>query len=261
MPNLHPVCFALLVVVSLTCLPGCKAQVTLPGLVDSIQTLTERGFATLDVEPVDDAIRLIDRALAVAPTDSVLLHYRGYALYRKGSLLSAARRTREAKAVLDSAAASLTQAGKTLDWPENPALLAATLGQQISLGGGPFSAMRLGTRANGLLDDATRRGPHNPRVFLVRGISAMFKPRLFGGGVDKAGADLEHAASLFQDDSARAPHPAWGKSEVFQWLGWVRARQGRIPDARSAYARALQLDPDNRFVRDSLLPALSKTNR
>ena len=232
------------------------AQIPTTRIADSVQILAERGLSALDIGPIDQAIAVVDQALKVAPTDSVLLHYLGYAWYRKGSVLFSSKRTKDAKDALDSAEHALSRAGKTLDWPENSALLGATMGQKIAVSGNPFTAMRLGPRSNGQMDRAAARGPANPRVYLVRGIGALFKPRIFGGGNDKAAAELERAIAFFQSDSARSPLPSWGRTEVYQWLGMVRARQGRVADARAAYVRVLEVNPGNRFVRDSLLPTL-----
>lgn len=232
------------------------AQVPTSRVADSVQVLAERGLSALDIGPIEQAIAVVDQALKFAPTDSVLLHYLGYAWYRKGSVLFSAKRTTDAKAALDSAEHALSRAGKTLAWPENSALLGATIGQKIAVSGNPFAAIRLGPRSNAEMDRAAARGPTNPRVYLVRGIGALFKPKLFGGGTDKAAAELERALAYFQSDSAHTPFPSWGRTEVYQWLGMVRARQGRVADARAAYARVLEANPGNRFVRDSLLPAL-----
>lgn len=232
------------------------AQLPIASLVDSVQALAERGLSANRLAPIDQAIALVERALAQTPTDSVLQHYRGFAWYRKGTVLNAMKRHKEAKAALDTAERALARAGKTLDWPENAALTGAALGQKIAAGGSPLTAMRLGPRANGELDRALASGPRNPRVYLIRGIGALFKPKLFGGGTDKAAAELERALAAFQTDSARAPLPTWGRVEVYQWLGVVRTRQGRVADARAAYMRVLAADSANVLVRDSLLPAL-----
>jgi len=246
---------------ALSPLAALPAQSPRVRLADSVQILAERGVSTLSVTPIDEALDLLDQALQDTPTDSVLMHYRGYAWYRKGSVLFSQRRTQQAKVALDSAELALTRAGKTLTWPENAALLGATLGQKIAIGVSPFTAMRLGRRSNRAMDVAAELGPKNPRVFLVRGIGALFKPKLFGGGVDKASAELERALSLFQGDTTAGPYPSWGRSEVYQWIGMTRARQGRVGEAREAYLHVLDVNPGNLFVRDSLLPALSKDPR
>lgn len=244
-------------------LPGRRvaAQQSPLLLVDSLQRLIERGTRERSVSLLDAAIALSERPAPDDSIRSVLTHYRGYALYRKGTLFLSLQRKREAKAALDSAESSLDRVNGVLDWPENAALLGAVIGLKIGLSGNPFTAIRNGPRSNRELDRAARMGPSNPRVFLLRGIGTLYKPRAFGGGPDKAASELEHAIELFRVDAPGAPRPSWGRDEAFVFLGIARARQGRTAEARIAYQRALEVDPGNRLVRDSLLPALPSAPR
>jgi tetratricopeptide (TPR) repeat protein len=90
----------------------------------------------------------------------------------------------------------------------------------------------------------------------VRGIGAIYKPRLFGGGLDRAAADLRKAIELFERDDPRPPAPAWGRGEAWIWLGQTLARQGDPAEARAAYVTALEYEPENAWLREVLLPAL-----
>jgi Flp pilus assembly protein TadD len=134
-------------------------------------------------------------------------------------------------------------------------------GQLIALNPNPLNAMRLGPKADKEMERAAALGPSNPRVFLLRGVGAMFKPSMFGGGLDKAEKDLKKAIELFPADKPEAPAPAWGHSEAWAWLGQVYAKQDRAPDARAAYNKALELQPDYGWVRNVLLPDLDKKKR
>jgi Flp pilus assembly protein TadD len=134
------------------------------------------------------------------------------------------------------------------------------VGQLIGFSGA-MGAMRLGPRASRLLNEAVAMGPDNPRVWMLRGVSAMFKPRIFGGGLGKAEDDLQHALTLFAGDVPQSPAPWWGHAETYGWLGQLYARQGKVEQARASYARALSLEPANAWVRDYLLPALDKAAR
>lgn len=239
-----------------------SAQLSRNQIADSVQALVERGNASGDLAPIEQALSLLSAGFHTHPADSVLQHYAGYAWYRKGSLLITLKRKPEARPALDSAIAYLVAAGRSLVWPENTALLGAAYGQKIGAGGGnPFTTIRLGHRSNGELDRAAALGPTNPRVFLIRGIAALFKPRLFGGGTDKAVDELHHALSLFDHDAPISPLPRWGHAEAFLFLGMAHQRQGDFAQARTAYERSLALDPEGSFVRDSLLPSLPPVAR
>ena len=253
--------FRALSVLSLALIPATPAALRAQALAesqltDSVQRLADRTWQTGDICEADSALALLRAALDASPDDAALLHFRGYVWYRKAIVLTANKRKREALLALDSAERSLEASFHTLPWPETPALRAAVLGQRIAAGGGAFAAIRLGPRSNKLMDKAAEHGPANPRVFLLRGIGAFYKPGVFGGGMSKATEELEKALMLFESDQPAPRAPGWGLSEVYTWLGQVYAREGRIADARAAYSRALEAEPGNDLVRSTVLPRL-----
>lgn len=234
----------------------------LPAVVaDSMRTLIDRALQSNRPADYDGAIAFLDRELATAPDDPVALHYRGFVLYRKASILVASGGDRAlAKRSFEEAGRDLERSDAALPWPETRALRSAALGQLIGLSGAT-ATFRLGPRASRLLDEATTMGPNNPRVWMLRGVSAMFKPRLFGGGLGRAEQELQHALSLFAGDVPSPPAPWWGHAETYAWLGLLYARQGKVDQARAAYVRALALEPGNAWVRNELVPALEKARR
>lgn len=225
---------------------------------DSANKLIAAGTATGQAGGLDQAIALIDRVLTVTPNDAVMQHYKGYALYRKtNTLMSDASKKDEAKALLEEADDMFERSAKALAWAETHALRASVTGQMIAVGN-PMSGMWLGPRADGQMDKALDIGPNNPRVWMLKGIGTMFKPKMFGGGADKAEKELLKAIELFANDHPAAPAPAWGGAEVYAWLGQAYAAQDKIEDARRAYQKALEVDPGFGWVTYVLLPALDK---
>ena len=229
--------------------------------VDSAIVLIETGIATGRPEGLDPAIALLDRVLTVVPNDGMLLHYKGYALYRRSNLMSATAKPDEMKPVLEEADRALDESSKHLAWAETFALRASVMGQMISVNPGPITAMRLGPRSDAAMERAVELGPNNPRVYLLRGVGNIFKPSLFGGGVDKAERDIKKAIGLFATDKPQPPAPSWGHSEAWAWLGQVHVKQERFDDARAAYMKALEIEPQNGWVKDVLLPALDRRKR
>lgn len=228
---------------------------------DSLRALLDRALQSNRHDDYDVALAFLDRALLPSPNDPVALHYRGFVLYRKASILAAGKGDRTlTKSLFEEAGRALERSDAGLRWPETRALRSAVVGQLIGFSG-PMGAMRLGPRASRLLDEAVVMGPDNPRVWMLRGVSAMFKPRLFGGGLGKAERDLQHALTLFAGDVPQSPAPWWGHAETYGWLGQLYARQGKMDEARASYARALSLEPENAWVRDYLLPALGTPAR
>lgn len=209
----------------------------------------------------DGPIALLDHALAATPGDGIALHYKGYALYRKASALANDRSNRkEFKALLQQADRALDESATSLEWPETPALRSAVVGQLISVSG-MLGVVRLGPRSNGLMDRAVKLGPDNPRVWLLRGITAVHKPTQFGGGMENAERDLKKAIELFLVDTPADQQPSWGYAEAWAWLGRVYAYQKRVTEARAAYTKALAIAPESAWVSRELLPALDAPNR
>ena len=166
---------------------------------------------------------------------------------------------KEIRAVLEAAEEVLARSAKKLDLPETHALRSSVIGQQI--GSNPLKGMTLGPKSSSAMDRAMELGPNNPRVWLMRGISAMFTPGMFGGGDDKADELLTKAVALFAADKPAPPAPAWGHADAWLWIGQLRQKQGRIADARKAYTTALEIQPDNQWIRHVLLPGLDRAGR
>lgn len=225
---------------------------------DSARRAIEAATHTGDRARIAAARAIAERALAAFPDDPLLLHYRGYALWREASIMLGTGDGRASRPQLQEAERTLARSARGLALPETFALHASVLGQLIGTSRNPLDGMRMGPRSNSLMERAEALAPRNPRVWLLRGIGAMYTPGMFGGGLDKAESHLQRALALFEGDAPAAPLPAWGRAEVHAYLGQVLAKRGRRDEARAAYERALALQPDYGWVRTVLLPALDR---
>ncbi len=224
---------------------------------DSLRPLVDRALRTSAAEDFDRALAVLGAARTAAPHDPVLAHYHGFVLYRKASVIvTTIPGNEEAKRLFEEAARAL-EASLSLGWGETRALQSAIVGQLIGFSG-PFGGLRMGPRAQRLLDEAVAMAPRNPRVLMLRGVSYLYRPRLLGGGVEKAERDLRQSIALFANDAPVAPAPWWGRAEAHGWLGETLARQGKAGEAREQFARALELEPGNVWVRDFLMAALDR---
>lgn len=238
-----------------------SAQETTAAANDSLRMLVERSLVTSRPGDFERALTFIDGALARRPNDAVMLHYRGFVLYRKASyLVTTGLDAKVAKAMFEDAEQTLARSATTLKWPETAALQSAVVGQLIGVGGA-LAGMRLGGKATRLQDEALAAGPDNPRVWMLRGVSDFFRPKLFGGSPEKAEASLKRALTLFAKDAPAPPAPWWGHAEAYGWLGQVYVKQGRVEEAKAAYARALELQPGNAWILELLLPAVRGDSR
>src|SRR5688572_5012740 len=224
---------------------------------DSARVEIETATALGDLNRIREAGALLERALTAFPDDPLLLHYLGYARYREATLMQGKKYDdKQYRPLLEAADSLLERSASKLQLPETHALRSSVLGQMI--GSNPIRGMTLGPRSGNAMDRALELGPNNPRVWLLRGIGAMFTPSMFGGGVGKAEEYLNKALALFPNDRPASPMPAWGYAEAYIWMGQVHKRRDRMDDARQAFNRALELQPDNGWVRHVLLPGLDR---
>src|SRR5688572_15213657 len=227
---------------------------------DTARVAIEAAYNRGDVEQLRSARAVVERALTAFADDPLLQHYYAYSLYREATLLMGKRRDeKEYRPLLEQADSVLEQSASKLALPETYALRSSVLGQLI--GTNPLRGMTLGPRSGSAMDRAIELGPRNPRVWMLRGVGAMFTPAMFGGGVEKSEEYLRKAIALFADDRPAPPLPAWGHAETYAWLGQALHKQKRIDDARAAYAKSLELQPENGWVRHVLLPALDRAER
>ena len=234
---------------------SAQAPSTAQQWADSAQKAIVTANLAGDADAILAARALIDRVLTRFPDDPWLLHYRGFALYREATVRQG-RERKEVRQYLEEAERALEKSASQLALPETHALLGSVIGMQI--GSNPIRGMTHGPRADGAMDRALERGANNPRVWLLHGIGTMFRPKLFGGGNERAEQYLRRSIALFDQDRPAPPAPSWGRDEAWLWLGQVLEDEKRWEEAKRAYEAALSIAPDNAWVRDELLANLEK---
>ena len=135
------------------------------------------------------------------------------------------------------------------------ALLASAYGQKLSLK--PHLGMALGPETKRVLEKSKRLDGNNPRVVLTEGMSDYYTPAMFGGDKQRAISKLEQSLELFAKEEIRdALQPSWGYDEACAQLGIMRQDAGDIEGAREAFVKALEVNPNNGWVKSQLLPGL-----
>lgn len=127
----------------------------------------------------------------------------------------------------------------------------------MRLSANQMEAMSLMPKINELLDEAESAPENNPRPYIIKGTMQLYTPEAFGGSVAKATESFLKAVSLFENGK-KNDEISWGYEESLAWLGQAYAKSGLIDKAREAYSKALQLEPEYRWVKYVLLPALDK---
>jgi len=109
-----------------------------------------------------------------------------------------------------------------------------------------MGALAYGKRAKEALDKAIEMDPKSPKARIAHGVGYYYLPTNFGGGPDNAIKDYKQALTL-------DPKSA----EAYLWMGVALAKQHQTAQAREAFAKSLQLDPDRVWAKHQLekLPA------
>ena len=238
---------------------GCvrvEAQAAAPAKwADTISSEIDQAQLAGDAARLEAAVAMASRVATAYPSDGLILHYQGYAVYRKAILTMAAGGN--AFALFEESQSILEHSLKTRPLAETHMLLSSIAGQLIAKN--PSRAMELGMASGASTSAAMAIGPTNPRVWLLRGQGAIFTPKEYGGGLSAAEEDLKRAIELFGKDAPKPGEPSWGKAEAHAWLGQVYEKQGNKAKAADSYKTALDLAPTYSYAR-MLAAALKSGN-
>lgn len=225
-------------------------------VADSARTLIEHAVYTDSAVGLDVAGALLDRALAAAPADYLLLHYRGYALYRQATNSDDNNNKDLAKRQFQDAETFLAASAAAHPLAETSALRVTVAGRLASMGSDNPVAYKM--MAGRMQAEADALGPSNPRVALLHGIRVLNGPPDRTGGPPEAERLLQVAHDLFATDSPSPPLPSWGRAEACAYLAVARHALGNDAGARAAAHEALVYAPSYRYVKYTLLPMLGE---
>ncbi len=217
--------------------------------------LLAEGVNRRERDRIEQAREVFEQLMAAGDNAQLGHYYLGLAGYRLANLgPEEDRRTirRHINAAIDHLE---TAVELDPDSAESLALLGGAYGIKIAVY--PLTAMTLGPKNQRVRERARELAPDNPRVVLLDAISYFNTPGAFGGDKEKALELALHSADLFTAEEVDDPRlPRWGREEVWAWIGIIQTDAGRDEEARAAYERALEINPDYSWVRDVLLPDL-----
>ena len=104
-----------------------------------------------------------------------------------------------------------------------------------------MGALAYGKRAKEALDQAIQMDPKSAKAHVAHGVGFYYLPASFGGGPDNAMKDYREAIAL-------DPKSA----EAYLWMGIAFSKQHQYPQAREAFTKSLQLDPDRVWTKQQL---------
>jgi len=225
-----------------------------PGGVTGAQV--EEAYFSAAVPTLREYRRELAGTLATKPTASHR-YLLAYIDFRLNHLLHREPEMQEERdTLLAEAQEQLDQLAKESPAAEVWLLLGGVLGERIGIQ--PFRGMTYGPRASEALAKASELEPNNPRVLLQQGLSHLFTPRMFGGSLEKAEAELRRARALFAQQPRDTPWPNWGRADAMAWLGQLLVQKGDLAEAKAVYEQALQVEPRCGWIRYELLPALER---
>jgi tetratricopeptide (TPR) repeat protein len=248
-----------LVIMLWTSIPSFAFAETGDALVQ-VKKAVQEATLTGDAAALKAARDLAQSVVQQTPHKAAALYYLGYAQY---SLAVLPGEKASSEQHTDAGIAALEDAIK-LDPPfaDAHALLASLYGRKAS--GGVMAGMKYGQKSSTSMERAITLSPQNPRVLMLHGISLYFTPALWGGDKQKAIANLKKACDLAEKGACASTDavlgailPDWGHAEAFAWKGVMFADGKDIDNAKAAYERALQLQPQYAWVKFVLVPKLS----
>jgi tetratricopeptide (TPR) repeat protein len=104
-----------------------------------------------------------------------------------------------------------------------------------------MGALAYGKRAKEALETALQMDPKSPKAHVAHGVGFYYLPTNFGGGPENAIKDYRQAIAL---DPKNA--------EAYLWLGVAYAKTHQNKEAREAFTKSLQLDPDRLWTKEQL---------
>jgi len=176
-----------------------------------------------------------------AAASDAAAHYRAALAY--SYLAEVAQELRDKDGVKRAAEAGIRSAERAValkpDVAEYHRLLGTLYGQIVPVN--LLAGLNYGKKAQDAIARAIERDPKLAAAYISRGVGNYYLPSAFGGGIDLAIRDFQKAIEL---------NPK--SDEAYLWLGLAMRKSGRNADARSAFSKSLQLNPNRVWTKQQL---------
>jgi tetratricopeptide (TPR) repeat protein len=121
---------------------------------------------------------------------------------------------------------------------ENYRVLGTLYGQAVT---DLMSGLSYGPKAKDAINKAVEKAPKSSMMYVARGVGNYYLPAQLGGGAKGAIPDFNKAIEL---DAKNA--------EAYLWLGLSLRKDNRDAEARQAFTKALELNPNRAWAKQQL---------
>ena len=104
-----------------------------------------------------------------------------------------------------------------------------------------MSGLSYGPNAKDAINKAVEKAPKSSMMYVARGVGNYYVPAQLGGGRKVAIPDFEKAIQM---DPKNA--------EAYLWLGLSLRKENRDAEARTAFTKALELNPNRAWAKQQL---------
>ena len=118
-------------------------------------------------------------------------------------------------------------------------ILGTLCGQMISSAG--LAGIKYGKCALNSVNKAIELDPKSSEAYVSHGVGNYYLPAAFGGGMELAVKDFQKAIEL---------NPKL--ADAYLWLGLVMRKENKIPEARKAFAKSIELNPNRIWAKQQL---------
>jgi tetratricopeptide (TPR) repeat protein len=213
------------------------AQAADPALDAGLQLLDE-GRTTLKEDALNQALGYFFKLTRENPSNALYFYELARVDYYRSSSVRESKGHKAAASILDQA---IDEAQESLRLDERSAvahsLLADLYGNKIGLGVGFMLGARFGPKVDAENKRALELENNNSQVLASLGRQYLHAPKMFGGDLDKAIANLQK--SIERDPTA---------DETYVWLAIAYRRKGDATAADKALDEALRRNPCSVFA-------------
>lgn len=203
---------------------------------------------------------LCERVLSANPNNKLALYYSGYNQYRLLVLAMSNNNMEEFDEYFNSSISLLKQLTDIEEYnSESKTLLAAIYMMRLAVN--QSEAPVLSIKIRKYLAEAIEANSNNPRAYLIKGNMLYNTPKMFGGSIDGAIEEYNKAIAIYELEIDSKKNIDWGYLETLAWKGMALSKKEDFANAKLAYEKALEVEPNYGWVKYKLLPGLKSSKK